>query len=129
MGRDDHISPCFKNDEHEWILYRLPAPDGLKMKGDGSDLLFITLHLEDANGLPVPDADHLIQFEISGPGEIVATDNGNAADLIAFSSTQRKAFNGLALVIVRAKRGSKGPVIVTARSAGLKTANITLSFY
>jgi beta-galactosidase len=47
---------------------------------------------------------HLIHFTLSGPGEIVATDKGDPTDMTAFPAKDRKAFNGLALAIVRAKR-------------------------
>ena len=74
----------------------------------------------------VPRSMNLIHFEISGPGEIVATDNGDPTDMTAFPSKDRKAFNGLALVIVRAKRGQSGSIIVTAKSDGLEEARITV---
>ena len=42
---------------------------------------------------------------------------GDAIDRVAFPSHDRDAFNGLALVIVKAKRGSTGAV--TAKADGL----------
>jgi beta-galactosidase len=68
-----------------------------------------------------------IHFEVSGPGEIVATDNGDPTDMTPFPSNDRKAFNGLALVIVRAKRGQCGPIIVIARSEGIEEARIRIA--
>ena len=68
----------------------------------------------------------LIQFEISGPAEIVATDNGDPADLVAFPSKERKAYSGLALAIVRPKKGSGAKVTITARSNGLATSTIVI---
>jgi beta-galactosidase len=62
---------------------------------------------------------NLIHFEVGAPGEIVATDNGDPTDRTAFPSKDCKVFNGLALVIVRAKRGQSGQIIVTAKSDGL----------
>ena len=72
-------------------------PDRDKIRADGSDLSFVTLTVEDKSGLMVPRADNAIHFKISGPGEIVATDNGDATDLISFPSHDRKAFNGCVL--------------------------------
>ena len=89
----------------------------------GHDLSFVTLTVADKDGLIVPRSKNPITFEISGPGEIVATDNGDPADLVAFSSKERKAFNGLALAIVKAKRGQAGIITVTAKSKGLTTAS------
>jgi beta-galactosidase len=101
----------------------LLKPDRAAIAGDGHDLSFVTLTVADAAGLMVPRSKNPISFEISGPGEIVATDNGDATDLVAFSSKARKAFNGLALAIVKAKRGQPGVITLTAKSEGLTTAS------
>lgn len=54
-------------------------------RADGEDLVFITLRVLDSKGIIVPQADNTIQFNISGPGELVATDNGDPADTIYLS--------------------------------------------
>ena len=93
---------------------------------DGKDLSFVTVKVADAAGLMVPRSHNSLSFSISGAGEIVATDNGDATDLTAFHSHSRKAFNGLALVIVRAKKGASGPITVRASSDGLQSGAVTL---
>ena len=93
--------------------------DRSRIMADGSDLSFVTVRIADASGQTVPRAKNALQFSIAGPGEIVATDNGNAIDLTFFSSKQRNAYNGLALVIVRARKGQSGPITLRATSAGL----------
>jgi beta-galactosidase len=90
------------------------------------ELAFITVRVLDKKGIPVPTADNTIQFEIAGPGEVVATDNGDPADLTAFPSKERKAFNGMALGIIRATTSSGGTIAVTVTSRGLPTAKLTL---
>ena len=104
----------------------LLAPDRPTIATDGKDLSFVTLTVADTDGQMVPRSMNPIHFEISGPGEIVATDNGDPTDMTAFPSKDRKAFNGLALVIVRAKPGQHGQILVTAKSEGLTgaTANV-----
>jgi beta-galactosidase len=97
-------------------------PDRDLISNDGRDLSFVKLTVRDKEGLPVPRSSPALTFEISGPGEIIATDNGDATDLTAFSSKERKAYNGLALVIVRAKKGESGPIILKASSEGLASA-------
>jgi beta-galactosidase len=96
--------------------------DRSSIKADGNDLSFVTLKMLDDDGLFVAFANNPITFEISGPGEIVATDNGDPADLVAFPSKERKAYNGLALVIIRGKAGVPGRIKVTAKSAELNYA-------
>lgn len=53
-------------------------------------------------------------------------DNGNSISFEPFQASRRKAFNGLALVIVRAKPGKSGNIQLTATSEGLKPAEISL---
>ena len=101
-------------------------PDRKKIHADGEDLSFVTLAVEDTNGLPVSRAANPIHFEISGPGEIVATDNGDPTDLVSFPSHDRKAFNGLCLAIIRSKTGQNGTIKLTATSDGMKTASVSI---
>ena len=101
-------------------------PDRSAIQADGRDLSFITATITDDNGLTVPRADNPIQFAIEGAGEIVATDNGDPTSFEPFQSPSRKAFNGLCLVIVRAKAGQYGKITLVAQAGGLKpeTASI-----
>jgi beta-galactosidase len=98
------------------------------IKADGKDLSFITLRVKDAHGNLTPEwdnnASNMIKFSITGPGEIVATDNGDAADMVSFPSHERKAFKGMALVIVRAKKA--GSITVTATANGLSAGKVVL---
>jgi beta-galactosidase len=104
----------------------LLTPDRSTIANDGSDLSFVTLTVADANGQMVPRSMNPIDFEVSGPGEIVATDNGDPTDMNAFPSKDRKAFNGLALVIVRAKRGQQGEILVIAKSKDLQETKTSI---
>jgi beta-galactosidase len=101
-------------------------PDRTTISADGRDLSFVTLTVQDSNGIMVHRANNLIRFSVSGPGEIVATDNGDATDFNIFSSHDRKAFNGLCLVIVRGKPGQPGAIKLKAESDSLESATVTL---
>jgi len=68
----------------------------------------------------------MIKFEIEGPGEIVATDNGDPVSYTPFQSHEREAFNGLALVIVKSKKGSEGTFTVTATAEGLSAGELEI---
>lgn len=101
--------------------------DRKRIKSDGQDLAFMTVRVLDEKGIVVPRADNEIEFEVSGAGEIVATDNGDPADLVAFPSHKRKAYSGYALVIVRSKAGERGMITITAKSGGLVAAAIVIT--
>jgi beta-galactosidase len=91
---------------------------------DGSDLIFITVSIEDRNNLVVPRTANQLNFSIEGPGRIVATDNGDATSHESFQSTSKKAYNAMCLVIVTAEKGAKGSFTVKAESKGLKSASV-----
>ena len=97
-------------------------PDRRTIHGDGEDLSFITVRVLDDNGVLCPLADNLVRFQVNGPGKIAAVDNGNPATVEPFQADHRKAFNGLALLVVRSKRGVSGSIRVTATSDGLALA-------
>ncbi|HHY84498.1 MAG TPA: DUF4982 domain-containing protein [Verrucomicrobia bacterium] len=101
-------------------------PDRDRINADGRDLSFVTLTVTDKDGLMVPRAKNAIRFSIEGPGEIVATDNGDPTSFESFQSPERKAFNGLALVIIRGRPGQPGRITVTAESDGLAPARATI---
>jgi beta-galactosidase len=71
-------------------------------------------------------ADNEVKFSVTGAGKIQAVDNGNAATTELFHADQRKAFNGLALLIVRSQ-GAPGKIHVTATGAGLQQAALELT--
>jgi beta-galactosidase len=98
-----------------------------QIANDGQELAFITVRVEDKDGLLVPRSHPEIQFTIEGPGEIVATDNGDATSFESFQSPRRQAYNGLALVIVKAKKGRKGIITVKAGSDHLASADTTIA--
>ncbi|HPS11696.1 MAG TPA: beta-galactosidase GalB [Prolixibacteraceae bacterium] len=105
------------------------SADRNEIKSDGNDLSFITVKITDSNGLVVPGANNLIEFSLEGPGEIVATDNGNSMDMTAFPSHTREAFNGMALVIVRSEAGKTGKMVLKAKSNGLEECQIVINGY
>jgi beta-galactosidase len=100
--------------------------DRNKIKADGQDLSFVTVTVADKNGLPVPRSQNRIHFDISGPGEIVATDNGDATSFESFQSHEHSAFNGLCLVVIRTKAGESGKITLRATSEGLAGAEIPI---
>ncbi|MCI0550379.1 MAG: DUF4982 domain-containing protein [Anaerolineae bacterium] len=102
------------------------SADRDEIRNDGKDLSFITVRVTDKNKLTVPNAMNQITFEIEGSGEIVATDNGDPTNLVPFPSHERDAFNGLALVIIRSKRGESGSITVTTKSPGLEEAQVVV---
>lgn len=96
------------------------SADRSRIQANGEDLSFVTVRVVDRDGLFCANAMNEIRFEVEGPGEIVATDNGDPTDMTAFPSHHRRAFNGLALVIIKAKPGQTGTITVKAEASKIK---------
>jgi beta-galactosidase len=100
--------------------------DRASIRADGHDLSFVTVRIADKGGLLVPRSKNRIRFEISGPGEIVAVDNGDATSHESFQMKERNAYNGLCLVIVRTKAGKPGPIKLRAQSDSLTSSEVRI---
>jgi len=96
--------------------------DRASVRADGTDLIFITVRIEDKNKLLVPKSSNQLNFSIEGPGKIIATDSGDATSHELFQAKTKKAYNGMCLVIVAAEKGATRSFTVKVESKGLKTA-------
>jgi len=101
-------------------------PDRENIKADGEDLSFITVKIEDENGIFHPLANNLVNFKISGPATIAAVGNGNSTSTEPFQANYRKAFNGLCLLVLKSKKGEAGEVTIEATSEGLLSKKIII---
>ena len=101
--------------------------DRSELTADGSDLSFVAVAVADNAGQLLPRAANRIRFEIDGPAEIAATDNGDATSHESFQSKERNAFNGKCLVIIRTQTGKGGQITLKAHSDGLQDAEVTLT--
>jgi len=102
------------------------AADRPTITADGRDLSFVSVQVADADGVPAPRDNRELHFRVEGPGELVATDNGDPTDMTAFPSAVRKAFNGRALAIVRALPGATGRVRVHVHAQGVAPAVVDI---
>jgi len=102
-------------------------PDRSAIQADGDDLSFVTVRIEDQHGVLCPMADNLVRFQVKGPGEIAGVDNGNPATVEPFHADYRKAFSGLALLIIRSRGGQAGKIDLTATADGLTAGKTTIS--
>jgi beta-galactosidase len=102
------------------------SADRAALSADGRDLSFVTVAIQDREGHTVPGSKNRVSFTIDGPGEIIATDNGDPTCLEPFQENVRSAFNGLALVIVRTLRDKPGALTLRAASDGLESAQVQI---
>jgi len=101
------------------------TPDHPAVWADGRDLCRIEVNVVDADGILVPDASNLIQFDVSAQGKIVGVDNGDLWSTESYKATHRKAFHGRCLVIVQATE-IPGQISLSAKASGLEPAELTI---
>ncbi|MFI1028947.1 glycoside hydrolase family 2 TIM barrel-domain containing protein [Streptomyces sp. NPDC020951] len=102
---------------------RLTA-DRRSLPADGRSLVFVTADVVDARGTVVPDAEHLISFEVTG-GSLAGLDNGREESAERYQASTRTAFGGKALAIVRSGTEA-GALKVTARVDGLRRGTVAV---
>jgi beta-galactosidase len=101
------------------------SADRTQIKADGQDLCYFTVNLNDNNGVRNPKADNPVSFSLDGPGTIVAIGNANPASIESYQTSQRKAWHGKCLVIVKSETKT-GRIMLKASSPGLEPASIEI---
>jgi len=101
------------------------------IRGDGQDLAFVTVRVVDANGRLVrAGANPAVRFTLGGGGAIAGVDNGDPTNHEPFvgatpTAAQHRAFNGLALVVIRAPRAA-AMLTLKAQADGLTAAQVAV---
>lgn len=72
------------------------TPDRNNLAGDGRDAMPITVEVIDSKGRHVPTANHMIEFTVTGPAEIIGLGNGDPNCHEPEKGNKRSLFNGLA---------------------------------
>jgi beta-galactosidase len=99
--------------------------DRSEIQASGQDLSFITVEVLDENGFRNPKSENLVNFEISGPGKIVAVASSNPMSAESYQQPQRKAWKGRCQVIVKSEKNA-GEIILKAKSEGLPDSQIAI---
>ena len=89
------------------------TPDRTEINADGEDVAIVRVEVLDKKGRPVPTADNLISFKVSGEGALIGVGNGDPNCQESDKEPKRSLFNGLAQVIVQA---SKTPGTITVEA-------------
>jgi beta-galactosidase len=88
-----------------------------EINADGEDLAILRVEAFDVEGRPVPTADRMVAFTISGPGKIIGVGNGDPNCQESDKEPKRSLFNGLAQVIVQSTK-TPGEIQVDAGIGG-----------
>lgn len=86
---------------------------------------FVTAVVTDANGVPCANADNRISFRVTGAAAVTAVDNGNVISHELYQASTLPAFQGKAIALVQAAKGS-GKVTVDAVAEGMEKGTVTI---
>ncbi|MDY2587366.1 DUF4982 domain-containing protein [Winogradskyella aquimaris] len=107
--------------------YRLVLDSDVKtIKANGEDLVFVTVSVEDKNGVPCPTATNQLNFEVKGSGTYRAACNGDATSLELFHLPTMKLFSGKLVVLVQSTENA-GEIKLTVTGTGLKKGEIVIN--
>lgn len=93
--------------------------DRREIIGNGHDLVFISVAVEDKNGHVVPTDCRKVSFEVEGPAVLIGACNGNPLDHTCMQSSRQEFFNGRIVVVLRAERKGRGTAKLTIRANDL----------
>jgi beta-galactosidase len=89
------------------------------------DLAYVSVDIVDQDGQVVKYAENAISVEVSGAGDLIALGTPNPISEELYVGTQRKAWKGSLLAVVRSD-DQPGEIALTARSEGLSPAQVKL---
>ena len=106
------------------------SSDKTILLADGKDAAVVNISFEDEQGRAVPDANNLIEFELSGNAKIIGVGNGDPSshepDKCHDGAWKRSAFNGKCQIIIQSGK-SNGAIKLVAKSSGLQAATAAFS--
>lgn len=91
----------------------------------GGDIAYVSIELEDVNGVPYRWGDPLVSVQVSGAGELLAIGSGDPESEEPYVGNQRKAFQGRLLAVIRTS-AQTGRIQVSAQADNLPTASLEL---
>ena len=100
--------------------------DRTEINADGEDIAILRVEALDKDGRPVPIANNLIGFKVSGEGRLIGVGNGDPNCQESDKEPKRSLFNGLAQVIVQSTK-RPGEIHIEAVKEGWDGPELTPS--
>jgi beta-galactosidase len=101
------------------------SADRAVIKAGGGDLAYVTIEVQDRDGVVVKHGEPLIDVEVTGAGELIAIGSGNPLSDEMYVGNRHKAHHGRLLAIVRSATQA-GAITLTAWAEGLPATRIEL---
>ena len=100
--------------------------DKSTIKNDTYDLVYVTVSITDKNGNLSPNANDLINFEVTGGGKLVGVDNGYQAGLDSFKANSCKVYNGKCIAIIQSNNQKQNIKLTASTGNGIAAATIDI---
>ncbi|MBA7580953.1 Beta-galactosidase BoGH2A [subsurface metagenome] len=116
-------------------LYTLGKPAAVRLvadrtdiRADRNDLSYVMAEIIDQKGNVIPNTDSImVNFEVSGNGEIAGVGSGSPTDMASFQHPHRRSWHGRCMAIVRPSGNETGTISLTARAEGLESSTIEIT--
>jgi beta-galactosidase len=122
-GEQQKVSDTLTSAHNPYTLYLQADRD--QVNSNGQEVVHITTSVVDSSGVINPHSDHMVNYEVEGPGKIRVIDNGDLADHTPYGSTSRKVKYGKQLLILQAGT-EPGDLIVNATADGLRSSKVKI---
>lgn len=99
--------------------------DKTSVSANRTDVVHIEVSIVDDKNVMLPDADHFVEFEISGPAKLLGVENGDILDLSPHKVLSRKVFKGKCLLLIQTT-DEKGKIEIKAKSSNLVKARVNI---
>jgi beta-galactosidase len=90
------------------------------------DAAFVSARVVDADGVTYPNGSVAVSFSVSGPGQLVAVDNGDINSHDSYQASQCRSAQGQCLAVLKAS-GTGAAVTLKASAPGLEDGSLTLT--
>lgn len=100
--------------------------DKYELIANGTDLIFMEIHMEDDEGIIVENANNRVHVHVEGAGRLLGLDNGDSTDYDPYKGTSRRLFSGKLMAIIGANLES-GNIKVTVSSVGMEDRELNLT--
>ena len=99
--------------------------DRASIQANGQDLSYIEVELLDQDGNRSVQAANLVNFDLEGPGEIVAVASSDPMSTESYQAPYRRSYQGRCLVVVKSTE-QPGEIRLSASSEGLQAETINI---
>ncbi len=121
-GKQQKVSDTLSS---SFAPYALAMNPDRRQVGSNNRIVHITTSVVDSTGELNPHSNHMVNYQLDGPGRIRVIDNGDLADQTPYGSSSKKIRKGKQLLILQA--GSEpGDLVVSATAEGLRPSKVKI---